>query len=220
MLIYGERFMHLFAKKFGWMLLISTSIFTLGACSSIENIPTSLPVKTTATYPPEGTLNIKSPVPMQTSAAFPTQTAAEAISTNPTVLATREERNGILADVLSVAVSGDENRYQFAVEIRSPDSGCEQYADWWEVVSEEGELLYRRVLAHSHVAEQPFTRSGGPVAIDADTIVIVRSHMHPAGYGGAALMGSVASGFKPVQLEPDFASGLDQVDPLPSGCAF
>jgi hypothetical protein len=58
------------------------------------------------------------------------------------------------------------------------------------------------------------------VAIDADTIVIVRSHLHPGGYGGAALMGSVREGFKTIQPEPDFASGLDEVEPLPSGCGF
>ncbi len=126
----------------------------------------------------------------------------------------------LLADVLSVSVSRAENTYQFSVEIRSPDTGCEQYADWWEVITEDGELIYRRILAHSHVSEQPFKRSGGPVAISADTIVIVRAHMHPDGYGGGAFQGSVAAGFEAIQLETGFASGLEEVDPLPSGCGF
>jgi len=125
-----------------------------------------------------------------------------------------------LADVLSVAVSGAANTYQFSVEIRSPDTGCEQYADWWEVITEDGELIYRRILAHSHVSEQPFRRSGGPATIDADTIVIVRAHMHPDGYGGRAFQGSVAAGFEVVQLETGFAAGLEEVGPLPSGCGF
>jgi hypothetical protein len=122
--------------------------------------------------------------------------------------------------VFSVDVSGSENAYQFAVAIRSPDTGCEQYADWWEVVSPDGDLLYRRILLHSHVNEQPFKRSGGPVAIGSDTVVIVRAHMHPHGYGGLALQGSVAGGFNAVQLEPDFAAGLEQLEPLPTGCNF
>ena len=76
----------------------------------------------------------------------------------------------IQADVLTVAVTGQANAYQFNVQVASPDTGCDQYADWWEALSEDGQLLYRRVLLHSHVSEQPFTRSGGSVAIDPDTV--------------------------------------------------
>ena len=80
------------------------------------------------------------------------------------------------AYVRSVSASGEANAYRFSVEISSPDLGCEQYADWWEVVDEDGELIYRRVLAHSHVSEQPFTRSGGPIDIDADQVEYGISH--------------------------------------------
>ena len=126
----------------------------------------------------------------------------------------------LFADVLYVDVSGDENAYQFAIEIHSPDTGCEQYADWWEIVSEDGNLLYRRILLHSHVSEQPFKRSGGPVAMGAGTVVIVRAHMHPYGYGGTALQGSLEKGFEPVQMDANFAPNLDEIEPLPTGCAF
>jgi hypothetical protein len=88
------------------------------------------------------------------------------------------------------------------------------------VVSEDGELLYRRILLHSHVSEQPFRRSGGPVAVDANTVVIVRAHMHPDGYGGIALRGSVDGDFEPVQLDANFAPNFDEIEPLPTGCAF
>lgn len=134
-----------------------------------------------------------------------------------------EERQVIMAenaDVLSVNTRGESGAYQFSVEIRSPDLGCEQYADWWEVVGEGGELLYRRILLHSHVNEQPFTRSGGPVPIQPDTIVWVRAHMNTSGYGGSALKGSVQAGFQPVELPPDFASDLAGLAPLPQGCDF
>jgi hypothetical protein len=124
------------------------------------------------------------------------------------------------ADVLSVEVSGDPGAYTFSVEISSPDLGCNQYADWWEVIDEEGELVYRRILAHSHVNEQPFTRSGGPVPVAEDTVVWVRAHMNPGGYGNVALKGSVLDGFQPTDLSPDFAAGLAETPPLPDGCAF
>jgi hypothetical protein len=125
-----------------------------------------------------------------------------------------------LADVISVQASGQPSAYQFAVEIASPDTGCDRYADWWEVVSENGELVYRRILLHSHVGEQPFTRSGGPVAIEADTVVWVRAHMHPGGYGGVALKGSVQTGFEVADAGLSFGAELETQPPLPDGCAF
>lgn len=126
----------------------------------------------------------------------------------------------IVADVVALKVTGEPNAYQFSVGVESPDTGCEQYADWWEVLSEDGRLLYRRVLDHSHVDEQPFVRSGGPVPIDADTIVWVRAHMHPTGYGGKALKGTVQTGFQTAELSIDFAAGVEAEPPQPSGCAF
>lgn len=123
-------------------------------------------------------------------------------------------------EILSVIVNGEQGAYNFSVAISSPDEGCSQYADWWEVISQEGELFYRRILLHSHVNEQPFTRSGGPVSIDSETIVLVRAHMHPTGYGGLAMKGSVAGGFEPIELSADFASSLAETPPLPEGCNF
>jgi len=127
---------------------------------------------------------------------------------------------GISADVLAVTVSGEPGAYQFSVQISSPDLGCQQYADWWEVFDEDGGLVYRRILAHSHVDEQPFTRSGGPVPIEADTVVWVRAHINPGGYGGITLRGSVQAGFTPEELSPGFAADLAETPPLPDGCAF
>ena len=124
------------------------------------------------------------------------------------------------ADVLSVSISGNSGAYQFAVEIASPDTGCDQYADWWEVVSKDGELLYRRILLHSHVDEQPFTRSGGPVDITADTLVYVRAHMNTVGYGGAVMTGTAQDGFEPTEVEAGFGSELERIPPQPEDCAF
>lgn len=126
----------------------------------------------------------------------------------------------IVANVTSVLVTGDPNDYQFSVGVLSPDTGCEQYADWWEVFSEEGTLVYRRILAHSHINEQPFIRSGRPVQISANDVVYVRAHMHPGGYGGVVFKGSVQDGFQEVTVSSDFALGVENEPPQPTDCAF
>ena len=122
------------------------------------------------------------------------------------------------ADVTAVEVSGNAGDYTFAVTVESPDTGCGQYANWWEVVSPDGdELIYRRILAHSHTDEQPFTRSGGPVPIASDSTVVVRAHMNTVGYGGQALQGTPAGGFSAVDLPGDFGDDIDEASP---DCAF
>ncbi|MFY0689264.1 MAG: hypothetical protein JXQ90_18990 [Cyclobacteriaceae bacterium] len=124
------------------------------------------------------------------------------------------------ADVVEVVVSGEPGAYQFSVTLESPDTGCDQYADWWEVVSSDGALLYRRILTHSHVEEQPFTRSGSPVAIATDQEVWVRAHMKNRGYGGITFYGNAVDGFAKRDMPVDFATSLGQEAPLPDGCRF
>lgn len=125
-----------------------------------------------------------------------------------------------LANVTSVKVRGEEGAYHFTVGIRSPDEGCDQYADWWEIVDEDGVLIYRRILLHSHVEEQPFERSGGPVDVEPDAALWIRAHMHPGGYGGQAFHGTVRRGFRPADLDAFFAANLAEQPPLPDGCGF
>lgn len=125
------------------------------------------------------------------------------------------------ADVVAVDAVQRSGGIHLAVTVRSPDAGCDRYADWWEVVSPEGRLLYRRILQHSHIDEQPFTRSGGPVPIAGETEVVVRAHMHPSGYLGTVFRGSVSQGFR---LWPDvpaeFAPQLALDFPLPGKCRY
>ena len=126
-----------------------------------------------------------------------------------------------LADVVGVSVSGDAGTYTFAVTVRSPDTGCERYADWWEVVSADGEtLIHRRILGHSHVGEQPFTRSGGPVVVQGDTEIVVRAHLAPGGFGGQAFKGTVDGGLSAWAPSADFGAPLENTQPLPEDCAF
>lgn len=124
------------------------------------------------------------------------------------------------ANVVAVEASGRPGAYDFSVRIASPDRGCQQYADWWEVLSEHGELLYRRILWHSHTDEQPFERSGRPVKIPPDQVVWVRAHMHPGGYGGTVFQGSVRSGFHQAVPPAGFAAGVEGLAPQANSCAF
>lgn len=160
------------------------------------------------------------------------QLVPEEAAVNPTIMPATPARESMpeptntpddqstLAEVLSVSVNGEPGDYSFSVRISSPDEGCSQYADWWEVISPDGELIYRRVLLHSHVDEQPFTRSGGPVSINTDEVVIVRAHMNTNGYGSLVMQGSPEQGFELIELSPGFAVGLSEQPPLPGDCGF
>ena len=124
------------------------------------------------------------------------------------------------AVITDVKVSGEENNYTFNVTIKSPDTGCEQYADWWEVITVKGNLVYRRILAHSHIDEQPFSRSGGSVNINSSQEIYIRAHMNTSGYGTTVFGGTIVSGFKSFTIPKDFAINLVNNEPLPTGCAF
>ena len=137
-----------------------------------------------------------------------------------TFLVSVAQTNDIYANVTAVKTSGDEGAYRFAVTLKSTETGCAQYADWWEVLSEKGALLYRRILVHSHPDTQPFTRSGRAVNIKKYDILYVRAHMNKLGYVGDVFKGSVAKGFKHATELPTFPQKLEKQSPLPRGCAF
>ena len=123
--------------------------------------------------------------------------------------------------VTAVTTSREPGSYTFSVTIKSAETGCDQYANWWEVTSADGtELLYRRILGHSHVDEQQFTRSGGPDPIDAQREVVVRMKMNTTGYSPIGFRGSVATGFERSEADAGFGEALRTQDPLPTGCAF
>jgi len=136
------------------------------------------------------------------------------------------------ANVVAVEVSGSDGSYTFNVSIESSDVGCTQYTDWWEVLSQDGELLYRRILTHSHTndngttddpttPDNTFTRSGGPVEVSADEVVIVRAHNNIVGYNGMAMVGSPSAGFSDApDIGSDFAADVEDDDPQVDSCAF
>jgi hypothetical protein len=97
------------------------------------------------------------------------------------------------AHVLHVrAVQGDSGTWTFHVTVEHPDTGWEDYADGWDVVTPEGTVLkpdpdapFTRLLLHPHVDEQPFTRSQSGIEIPPDvTQVRVRAHDLVDGHGG------------------------------------
>ncbi len=122
----------------------------------------------------------------------------------------------IRADVTDVRV----NKNNFSVTIKSDETGCKQYANWWEVLDKSGNLIYRRVLFHSHSNEQPFTRSGGPVKIAPNKIVYIRAHMNNVGYVGDIFKGSIQNGFAKDTNPPNFSNNIESLRPLPRRCWF
>ena len=136
------------------------------------------------------------------------------------------------ANVVAVKiVSGSEGAYTFSVSVESADIDCTQYANWWEVLTEDGALSYRRIIDHSHTdangASDPdkpgntFTRTGGPVPIAADTVVLVRAHMSTGGYNGSVMRGSATAEFvQAPDIGADFAADVETLEPQATSCTF
>ncbi len=90
------------------------------------------------------------------------------------------------ADVLAVELKCREFVCDFSVTLEHADEGWHHYADAWEVLGENGEVLAKRVLRHPHLKEQPFTRSLSGVEIPKGTArVTVRAHDKLHEHGGA-----------------------------------
>ncbi len=108
-----------------------------------------------------------------------------------------QDEGGPNADVTFVrATQGQDGTWRFDVTVSHPDTGEEDYADGWDVVLPDGEVVkpnpddaFTRVLLHPHVDEQPFTRSQGNLDIPASvTEVTVRAHDSVDGFGGQAVV--------------------------------
>lgn len=78
---------------------------------------------------------------------------------------------------------------RFTVTVQHADEGWDHYANAWEVLSLEGEVLGVRVLAHPHVHEQPFTRSLANVNISKGTKQVrIRAKDSAHGFGGKEII--------------------------------
>jgi hypothetical protein len=112
------------------------------------------------------------------------------------------------ADVLHVrAVQGADGIWTFHVTVEHPDTGWEDYADGWDVLTLDGTVLkpdpnspFTRLLLHPHENEQPFTRSQSQIVIpDGVTQVRVRAHDLVDGFGGREVQVDLT-----VDAGPDF----------------
>lgn len=74
--------------------------------------------------------------------------------------------------------------YRFSVTIRHADEGWDHYANGYEILDLQGNVLGTRVLAHPHEHEQPFTRSVSGVKIPASVDQVqIRAQDSLHGYG-------------------------------------
>jgi hypothetical protein len=94
------------------------------------------------------------------------------------------------ADVLDAEIRCDNHSVcSFSVTVQHSDTGWDHYADKWEILDEDRQVISVRELEHPHVDEQPFTRSLGRVEIPAGLDrVIIRAHDSVHGYGGEELV--------------------------------
>lgn len=71
----------------------------------------------------------------------------------------------------------------FSVNLEHADEGWNHYADQWDVLTLDNQLLASRVLHHPHVNEQPFTRSlSGVVLPEGLKQVKIRARDSKHGY--------------------------------------
>jgi len=66
--------------------------------------------------------------------------------------------NDAAITAVDIKPTGD-RMFLVSVTLEHADTGWDHYANRWDVLDQQGNLLGSRVLAHPHVNEQPFTRS-------------------------------------------------------------
>lgn len=162
-----------------WSAIALLSLACLGACGP------------TLTPSPDATV-VASPVPLTELPTEPPVTAPPAEPPATAVTTSAPEGQGN-ADVLYVrAVQASDGTWTFHVTVAHPDTGWEDYADGWDVLTPDGTVLnpdpgspFTRLLLHPHESEQPFTRSQSGIAIPPGVSQVrVRAHDLVDGYGG------------------------------------
>lgn len=157
------------------------------------------PTPTDSPLPPSPTQELATPE------ATPTDTPIPPTNTPSPPPATETAAN---ADVERVrAVQSPDGTWTFYVTVSHPDTGWEDYADGWDVLTPDGTVFkpdpsspFTRLLLHPHETEQPFTRSQSGIAIPQDvTQVLVRAHDLVDGFGGREVIVDLT-----VSRGPDF----------------
>jgi len=82
------------------------------------------------------------------------------------------------------ATQSQNGSWCFSTQVHHNDQGWEHYADAWQVLDLQGNVLGERKLLHPHDNEQPFTRSLCNVQIKPDLQkVVVRAKCNEHGWG-------------------------------------
>ena len=89
------------------------------------------------------------------------------------------------ADVHKVIIErNNDGSFNVHTTVQHDDDGFDHYADRWEILDIDGNVLDTRILAHPHTAE-PFTRSIIRAVLPKGIKFIrVRAHDNIHGYGG------------------------------------
>lgn len=89
------------------------------------------------------------------------------------------------ADVADVTVKSlGKNRYKISTTVQHADQGWDHYADAWQVLDQDGNVIGQRTLHHPHVNEQPFTRSLTLTIPESVEVITVRARDSVHGFGG------------------------------------
>jgi len=162
---HGEPNMN---RHFSWAVIALAALLLVSACGATP-------------VPPTATATATSPAPSPT----------EPPAAEPSPLPVAGEKGN--ADVLHVrAVQSSDGNWTFHVTVQHPDTGWEDYADGWDVLTPDDQVLkpdpdspFTRLLLHPHENEQPFTRSQAGIIIPSGVSrVRVRAHDLVDGYGG------------------------------------
>jgi hypothetical protein len=190
-------------NRYLYLSLVGAAVLLLvAACGSAPmqgGDPTRAATGVSATQPPHtpeatSTSIPATPIPDTPQASPTTPVPAEPSPSATLTPAPSPETIGTAnADVLYVrAVEAAEGTWTFHVSVHHPDTGWEDYADGWDVLTPDGTALkpdpdspFTRLLLHPHENEQPFTRSQSGIVIPSGvTLVRVRAHDLVAGFGG------------------------------------
>ena len=128
-------------------------------------------------------------------------------------------------------------QYEFSVTIQSPDEGCDRHANWWEILSEEGELLGRKIIDSPHEFERPFKTTATFTIPNTEQTIIVRAHFSDfinenyrgdpynngnevGEYTTQAMKGTLskANSFESIRLPAQFASKVERIGEQPKQC--
>ncbi len=149
--------------------------------------PTQTAVPSTPTEAPTAEPDLPTPtaIPQPTPTLSPTETSAEAWSSD---LSGNPDLDYALVKFVRATQDSD-GLWTFNTTVRHNDEGWDHYADAWQVVDLEGNILAERVLLHPHDTEQPFTRSQSNIEIPPNmTQLFVRAKCNVHGFGGQEVL--------------------------------